>query len=288
MRFDVRVPGVDVEWYAGILRRVAHGDEIEQASIRLVSWDAIRTECGADAAACYRRRGPEPALLVVPAGKGETVAHALVHEYAHHIDRESDVPGVPEPDGTPAWAVARDIESRFSAGEVGVDYGLGWERAIGEIFAEDFTQLHLRTSYDIGWLDPPDDHVLAALRADLPGAPAAPLDLSTTPFVAIRSGLLRRAAPLTMPFRLLGTGRRVTFTARVARPQRAGVRARIELRCGSFTATRQVARGHASVTLDVHDLGPATCSIRLRGTGAQPLAFTAKLRLALEEVPPAR
>jgi hypothetical protein len=82
MRFDVRAPGVDVEWYADILRGVAHGDEIERASIRLVTWDAIRTQCGADAAACYRRRPARPALLVVPAGKGETVAHALVHEYA--------------------------------------------------------------------------------------------------------------------------------------------------------------------------------------------------------------
>jgi hypothetical protein len=282
MRFDVRAPGVDVEWYADILRGLAHGDEIERASIRLVTWNAIRTECGAEAAACYRRRSTQPSLLVVPAGKGVTVAHALVHEYAHHLDREADVPGVPEPNGTPAWAVSRHIGRRFAAGEVGVTYALGWERSIGEIFAEDYTQLHLKTSFDIGWLDPPDEAVLAALQTDLPSAPATPLDLSATPFVAVHAGTLRRAEPLVLPFRLLGTGRRVTFTARVGQPRRAGVRARIELRCGAFTARRAIAKGRAVVTLDVRDLGPATCSIRLRGTVAKPLSFTATLRLAVE------
>jgi hypothetical protein len=126
---------------------------------------------------------------------------------------------------------------------------------------------------------------LAALRTDLPSAPAEQLDLSTTPFVAFHGGTLRRAEPLVVPFRLLGKGRRVTFTARVAQPDRAGVRARIELRCGPFTARRAVAKGRGAATLDVRDLGPATCSIRLRGTVAKPLRFTATLRLAVEPAP---
>lgn len=289
IRFDVRAPGVDVEWYAGILRTVAHGDEIEAATVRLVSSDAIRTECGAEASACYQPRAAPRPLLVVPAGKGATVAHALVHEYAHHLDGEHASPGLPEPDGTPAWSVAREIERRFAEGEVSASYSLGWERSIGEIFAEDYTQLHLKTDYGIGWLDPPDVAVLAAMRTDLPTAPAAPIDLTGTPLVEMRSGTLRRARPFTVPFRLLGPGRRVTFTARVAQPSRRGVRARIELRCGSFSATRTVGRGRTAVALDARNLGPATCTVRLRGSVATPLAFTATLRLALEPgAPPAR
>jgi hypothetical protein len=287
IRFDARAPGVDVEWYARIVRVIAHGDEVEQATIRLVAWDEIPRECGAEAVACYRRRLGAPSLLVLPAGKGDTVAHALVHEYAHHLDREVDVPGLPEPSGTPAWAAAREIERRFGEGEVSSTYALGWERSIGEIFAEDYTQLHLKTQYEIPWLDPPDVGVLAALRSDLPTAPVTPIDLTGTPLVELRSGTLRRSRPFTLPFRLLGQGRRVTFTARVAEPGRAGVRARIELRCGSFTVTRPIGKGRAAVTLDARDLGPATCTIRLRGTVAKPLAFTARLRLALQPGAPA-
>jgi hypothetical protein len=166
-------------------------------------------------------------------------------------------------------------------------YALGWERSIGEIFAEDYTQLHLKTQYEIPWLDPPDVGVLAALRSDLPTAPVTPIDLTGTPLVELRSGTLRRSRPFTLPFRLLGQGRRVTFTARVAEPGRAGVRARIELRCGSFTVTRPIGKGRAAVTVDARDLGPATCTIRLRGTVAKPLAFTARLRLALQPGAPA-
>jgi hypothetical protein len=34
--FDVQAPGVDVDWYAALLRAAAHGDEISRRSIRIV------------------------------------------------------------------------------------------------------------------------------------------------------------------------------------------------------------------------------------------------------------
>ena len=42
----------DVGWYAGLLRRAAHGDEIERVTVRIVDWDEIRTRCASYAAGC--------------------------------------------------------------------------------------------------------------------------------------------------------------------------------------------------------------------------------------------
>ena len=44
IRFDVRADA-DVGWYAGLLRRAAHADEIERVTVRIVDWDEIRTRC---------------------------------------------------------------------------------------------------------------------------------------------------------------------------------------------------------------------------------------------------
>ena len=46
-------------------------------------------------------------------------------------------------------------------------YSLGWGRAVGEIFAEDYVQVNLRTNYFITALARPDRAVRAALRRDL-------------------------------------------------------------------------------------------------------------------------
>lgn len=283
IRFDVRAPDVDVDWYADLLRRAAHDDEIGRVVIRILPSDEIVGVCGEKASACYDRNTLGGALIVVPAGMGSFVARTLIHEYAHHVDDSYDVPGMPEPNGMPAWWAARDMARLSAAGEVSRTYALGWDRSIGEVFAEDYTMLHLRTEYEIPWLAPPDPAVLGALRRDVPGAPAEPIDLKGSPFVSVRSGTLGRSTPFTLPFTLLGPGRRVTFTARVAGAQRKGVRARIVLRCnGGPTVTRAVTRGRTAVTLDRRGLGPATCTIALNGTGTAALKYTATLRLVIE------
>ena len=51
--FDVLAPGVDVEWYAGLLRSAAHGNEISTVTIRIVPESRVAAYCGAAAAACY-------------------------------------------------------------------------------------------------------------------------------------------------------------------------------------------------------------------------------------------
>ena len=279
---DVRAPDVDAAWYAGLLSAAAHGPEIAGVVVRIVPWDEVRSLCGGGAGACYSRRGGR-ARIVVPAGKGATVAHALIHEYAHHVDATHRVPGAPEPNGTPGWWQARDMERLVGDDLVSTTYARGWQRSIGEIFAEDYTQLHLETEYGIGWLDAPDEVVLEALREDVAGAPAEPLSFEGAPLVAVRSGTLRRGRPFLVPFGLLGPGRRVTMTVRLASAPPPGARARLELRCGSATPVRKwVPRGGRSVTLDRRRLGPARCTISLRGSPAAPVRFTATLRLAVE------
>src|SRR5262245_16282766 len=82
--FDVRASGVDVDWYASLLRRAAHGDEISTVTIRIVAGDELHDYCGRVASGCYGgRRSP---TLTVPAGKSNVIAAILLHEYAHHLD----------------------------------------------------------------------------------------------------------------------------------------------------------------------------------------------------------
>ena len=56
IRFDVQADA-DVGWYAGLLRRAAHGDEIERVTDPIVEWDELRDAlCARIAAGCYSRR----------------------------------------------------------------------------------------------------------------------------------------------------------------------------------------------------------------------------------------
>ncbi|HVM69721.1 MAG TPA: hypothetical protein VM204_07795, partial [Gaiellaceae bacterium] len=88
--FDVRADGADVEWYADLLRNAAHGDEIEQVTVRIVSHEDLRRICGPRAAGCYGGvRGA--GRITVPVGRSRGLAHTLIHEYAHHLDRHRGV-----------------------------------------------------------------------------------------------------------------------------------------------------------------------------------------------------
>lgn len=173
INFDVQAPGVDVAGYASVLDGALHGDEISNVTVRVVAGSQIRSACGAGAAACYRwssvngeTRG---ATIIVAAQPPQTVASALIHEYGHHIDNSyrhrDDARGL---DGTAGWWQAREMSARLSAGEVRWDYGIGWERSIAEIFAEDYTQVNLPSAgYKIRWLGRPPESVVNAIRADL-------------------------------------------------------------------------------------------------------------------------
>lgn len=279
--FDVLAPAVGVEWYANLLRAAPHGDEIRGVTVRIVPAAELPAACGADAGGCYRG-GRGRGLIVVPAGRTAWVAHALVHEYGHHLDHSRAVGGLPEPNGTPGWWEARGLKSLLDAREVAFDYSLGWTRSVGEIFAEDYTQLSLQTSYRIGWLSPPAESVLAALRSDLGAAATPPSTPPADPVVVVRRGTLTPGKSRALPFGLLGPGRRVTFTAQVGGARARGTRARVELVCGSRRTVKTLRRGQSSTTIDARGLGPDSCRVALVSTSRTPLSYVVRLRLAVE------
>lgn len=283
--FDVRTPETDVEWYAGLLRSAAHGDEISTVTIRIVPPEDVPGLCGAfEAAACYGRRAGG-ATIVVPAGRDDETAHVVLHEYGHHVDQAWRIGGFSEPNGTAAWWAARGMEELLRSGQVAYDYSLGWSRGIGEIFAEDYAYIHLPGRYGIPWLSPPDDALGTALLAELAGSPPAqPVTPVPQPLVVTRRGTLAPRGRRTVPFGLLGPGRRVTVTANVTGASRAGTRARLELTCdGRRIASRAVARGQQTRKLDVRGLGPADCQARLVSTSRSSLTYVIQLRLAIEQ-----
>lgn len=283
--FDVQATAVDVNWYAALLRAAAHGNEISTVTIRIVPEERVAAFCGSSAAAACYTRTRSGGLLVVPAGKDMRVASTFLHEYGHHVDYSRSVPGVPELNGTPSWWQARGMAQLLSEGRVAFDYSRGWNRSIPEIFAEDYAWIHVPFQYAIPWLAAPDETLKAALLAELGGPPTStpPETPAAGPLVITRSGSLAARRTQTIPFGLLGPGRRVTFTATVNRATRAGVRARAEVFCnGTRVAVQTFARGRASRTIDAPNLGPAQCQARLVSTAGVRLTYSLRLRLAIE------
>jgi hypothetical protein len=277
IHFDIRASGVNVRWHAELLRNAAHSDEISHVTIRIVEWNELAETCGRAAAGCYStRRGRD--LLVVPAVQSRRSAHTLLHEYGHHVDARRRHGGLREPNGTPLWWRARGMGELVRVQSVRRNYSRGWSRSIGEVFAEDYAYTVLGRRYRIGWLQPPDRVVRQALLADL--GLAAPPDLTARrpavrPVVIDRSGTLSPGERVSIPFGLLGPGRRVTVQAR------AGGSARIEVRCGGFARSRPVA-GAGTTTLDLRRLGPAECSASLVSTTSAPARYAFTVRLSVE------
>lgn len=281
IRFDVRAEGVDVEWYAALLRDAPHGDEIATLRIDVVSWGELRSVCGHDAGGCYSRN-----VMLVPPDQDAQTAHALLHEYGHHLDRSRPVAGAPEPNGTPEWFRARGVAELVRLRSVARDYSLDWDRSIAEIFAEDYARLALggNTTFRIRWLAPPDATVLMALQADLglgpPPAVVKPPVLK--PLTISRDGSLSPRKRVSIPFGLLGPGRRVTATATLAGAKEERPRATLEIRCdGDRVALRTIGSGQKLVRIDQRDLGPAQCTAVLASTSSSVRSFTLNVRLAV-------
>jgi len=165
--FDVRAPGVQVGWYAAVLGNAVHGDEIETARIRIVAHARVSKLCSrVDARACYEGN-EKGGVLTIPAGRSSAAAHRLLHEYAHHIDMaRSNFLHTSEPWASSWWST-RGMKDLLAGGQVSLTYSLGWGRAVGEIFAEDYVQLNMRTNYFVTAFAPPGPAVRAALRRDL-------------------------------------------------------------------------------------------------------------------------
>jgi hypothetical protein len=287
--FDVLATAVDVDWYASILTAAAHGNEISAVTIRIVPTSEIAGRCGADAVACFEQRG-ETRTITMPAGQSESLASILLHEYGHHLDSTWAVDGVSELNGTPGWWAARSMAALLQAGTVAHDYSLGWDRSIGEVFAEDYAYVHRGGFYSIPWLAPPDERLKALLLAEL-GVTAPPVALpavpqpsepTARPVVVSRSGTLAPRSRRAIPFQLLGPGRHVTVTASVTAGRRARAGARIEGVCDSTVLQRLAVGSRRLATLELTGLGPARCEAVVVSTSAVRQRYSVRLRLALE------
>jgi hypothetical protein len=281
---DLRAPGAAAGLYAGILRRAVHGDELSELTVTIVPERRIAALCGDDAAASCYESGGGRARIVVPAGERAVVAPLLLHEYGHHIDATRANGALPEPNGTPRWWAARRMGSRLRSGQVAFDYSRGWSHAVGEVFAEDYVQLNLPGHYGIPWLPRPSASVLAALRKDLGSAPGAPVGQPAptpappaAPVVVQRSGVLRSGEGGSLPFTLLGPGRRVRVDAAVtARDSGATVEAVVT--CDGSPVARAEGSDGAPIAIDIGDVGPGDCELTLTATGG---AAAYDLELAL-------
>ena len=208
---------------------------------------------------------------------------SMLHEYGHHLDTFWHVSGVPELNGTPTWWAARGMASLLADHQVAFDYSLGWSHSIAEVFAEDYAYIHTHTRYGITWLSPPDAALQSAMFAEL-GTPTEPLPFAPeVPLVINRRGTLAPLDRFSVPFGLLGPGRRVTLAATISKAGRKGIRARTQLVCDSkVVATRVFRKGQAKRTLDIPNLGPATCDVRLVSAVSTSLAYSLRLSLAVE------
>ena len=169
LKFDVRAHGVHVGWYASVLRGAIPGDEIETVRIRIVPRSGISRLCERNARSCYEgdeRKG----LVVVPAGRSADVAHMLLHEYAHHIDMARSNFLFTDKPWARSWWAARRVNSLLAGGKASFTYSRGWDRSVGEVFAEDYVQLNMRSHYYISWLRPPGAAIRAALLRDVRSA----------------------------------------------------------------------------------------------------------------------
>ena len=282
IRFDVRAEGVDVEWYAALLRAAPHADEISTVRINLVTPAELAETCGRDALGCYGRR-----TITVEATETELNAHTLVHEYGHHVDASRGVAEAREPNGSSTWWRARGMARLVEIRSAFHGYVRGWPRNIAEIFAEDYARLaRPGDPHRITWLEEPNDAVLAAILHDLGlgPEPAVTRPPQLKPVLETRRGRLAPGRSVALdPFGLLGTGRRVRATVEMAGASAPSVRARLELRCdGTLISTRTLGRGVKVVSIDRPNLGPAeTCTVRVTNTGRTARAFVLSYRLTV-------
>lgn len=290
MRFSLEAPGASVAEPARILRASVHGREVSTVLVRLVPAAQVAGLCGsASARACYRGRSDGAGEITVPAVASPELDRVLLHEYGHHVDNNARNTGT-EPDGTPGWWRERGIAALLAGGTAARDYSLGWDRSLGELFAEDYVQLNLRTAFPFDWIGPPSAAVLDALRQDLTGtaqgpAPrqvggtgpdSPPATAGAAPRVRVgRAGVLRPRGAAALRFRLLGPGRRVTVSA-VTGGRARGLR--VALNCaGRTVASARTRTGTARIART--GLGPASCTARVRNTGRT--AVTYRLRVEL-------
>jgi hypothetical protein len=168
-------PAVDLQPYAGLLAGIrTHGDEMGSLHTFVTNRAGIEEICGADAAACYGQVPGEPGGVMVISYEDDDIVHAVIHEYGHHMDRNTyNLGGIRGcdigSDGSRRWFFAREMEDRI-LDRLSCDPRGDWGTLLPEVFAEDFAQLNgiRRDEYHPAiTVNPPSRRQLAALETDI-------------------------------------------------------------------------------------------------------------------------
>jgi hypothetical protein len=257
IRFDVRVEGAPVDRFAERLSTAAHGDEIRTVLIAVVGPEELVARCGGIFAACYSRGTVDGSRITLPATAS---LRTVLHEYGHHLDATHAVPGVPEHNGTPGWWAARG-RALAEAGETERDYTRGWDRSLGEVFAEDYAAAHGASPFMIPWLASPTEAVRSALLTEvsagtLPApAPPAPRVVPPAPpppdVVAAHGGALAPRQEATFVFSLARLTGRVGLEASIIGGRSTRAQGHVAVRCSSGRVSRAPFAYRRSTTLDL-------------------------------------
>jgi hypothetical protein len=168
--------GVNLAPFANLLASTYHYGEIEFIHAFVTDEANLTRLCGASAAACYAADDPGRTRggVMVVSYEDNDIAHAVIHEYGHHVDnntynlgRLSDC-GI-NGDGSRRWFFARDMQDRI-LDRLSCDPEGDWGQLLPEVFAEDYAQMVgiPRTEYHPAiTVPPPSTRQKNQLRADL-------------------------------------------------------------------------------------------------------------------------
>jgi hypothetical protein len=147
LTFATDNPAVDLTRFAELLASTYHGDEIEFVHVFVTNTATLEETCGADAAACYGADNPGHSRggVMIVSYEDSNIAHAVIHEYGHHIDANTyNLGGLNgcsvAADGSRRWFFAREMRDRILE-NLSCDPRPGWGQLLPEVFAEDYAQL---------------------------------------------------------------------------------------------------------------------------------------------------
>ena len=250
-------------------------------TITIVDWRELAERCSRAAAGCYSRRSGNRGVMVVPAGRSAELAHTVVHEYGHHSTPAVGAGASRSRTARPSGGRREGWPSSSPSEACEITTRSGWDRSIGEVFAEDYAYTNLHGIYKIEWLQRPTTTIQQAIRADLGLAPAPVIGTpkpALKPVVIVREGTLGPDERVTIDFGLLGPNRLVRLQGLLNAG--TGTRGRVEVTCGSALRSRQLSSA-ATVSLELARAGPGQCEASISNTGASTGRFRFTVRLAL-------
>ena len=147
LTFATDNPAVDMTPFANLLASTYHRGEIEFVHVFVTNESTLTRLCGATAAACYAADNPgkSPGGVMVISYEDSDIAHAVIHEYGHHIDTNTYNLGRlsscgTSGDGSRRWFFARQMQDNI-LDNLSCDPEGDWGNLLPEVFAEDYAQM---------------------------------------------------------------------------------------------------------------------------------------------------